>query len=332
METYFARLVWNRDGWRLPSGQIARGEHGTYVGRRDFGHEEWLNRSEWIVDGWRYGYVEGVGRSPRLCGKKINIILFAIKPSKERVFVGKVTSAEVLTEAEAKRGHTAFRHSGWIKEMIAELEERLGRAPWFRRDISKPGTFANIRFRPSAMKMLSSPVSIPVGHVLQTFSRYKLMAARPADERQYRDTTKRSAMKGLKAVQPHARRAVEATVIDPVEARMQNELRQLLEAEHGKHAVQAEKDFIDIQVTIGARNVLIEMKSAVEARRAIRQRLGQLVDYAYFGRPSANSELVIVGRGRIQGQESRFIATLTKRFQLPIRYIQYVPGNRRFKL
>src|SRR6266404_6340773 len=85
--------------------------------------ERVCTKSAWIVDGWRYGYVEGVGRSPRLCGKKINLILFAIKPSKERVFVGKVTSAEVLTEAEAKRGHTAFCHARWIKEMIAELEE-----------------------------------------------------------------------------------------------------------------------------------------------------------------------------------------------------------------
>ena len=54
---YFARVTWNRDGWRTPSGQIPRGEKGTYVVRQGFGHEEWLGRREWTVDGWRYGYI-----------------------------------------------------------------------------------------------------------------------------------------------------------------------------------------------------------------------------------------------------------------------------------
>jgi hypothetical protein len=48
-----ARVTWNRDGWRLPSGFIPRSESGTYVGSHGYGHEEWLNRSAWILKGLR---------------------------------------------------------------------------------------------------------------------------------------------------------------------------------------------------------------------------------------------------------------------------------------
>src|SRR5215208_3900809 len=89
-----ARVTWNRDGWRLPSGFIPRSESGTYVGSHGYEHEEWLNRSEWTVKGWRYAYVEGVSRAgDNLRGQTIDLLLFSIKPSKRRVVVGYISQA-----------------------------------------------------------------------------------------------------------------------------------------------------------------------------------------------------------------------------------------------
>src|SRR5271169_5965535 len=138
METYFARVTWSWDDWQLPSGHRARGEHGTYVAKRGYGHEEWLNRAEWVVDGWRYGFIQGVGWSPRLRGKKIGLILFAIKPNKERVFVGRIKVAEVLDEEVARAAVAQYKRQGWIRQMTREVDERAGNAVRFKRSVTDP--------------------------------------------------------------------------------------------------------------------------------------------------------------------------------------------------
>lgn len=331
MDTYFARLTWNRDNWRHPSGYIPRGEQGTYVARQGYGHEEWLNRSEWVLDGWRYGFVEGAGRSPRLVGTKVRLILFSINPNKERVFVGEIRSVEVLTEGQAKVAHRGFRREGWVARMIAELEEQIGPAKRFRRAVRGAQGVANIRFRPTALRMFDPPVPIAPGHVLRRFSRYLMIAVPPASEKRYREAT-RAAMRGFKSTTLRKRRAVLHTRVDPIEARMQNEVRQLLEDRLGRVAVQAEKDFVDLQVRSGRTTTLIEFKSATDPRKAIRQALGQLLDYAYFKDAKSQSNLVVVGRGSPGVRDRRFVNTLRERLRMPIRYKQYVIGSRRFEL
>ncbi len=331
MDTYFARLTWNRDKWRHPSGFIPRGEHGTYVGRQGYGHEEWLNRSEWILDGWRYGYVEGAGRSPRLVGSTVRLILFSINPNKERVFVGEIRSAEILAEAQAEVAHQRFRREGWIARMIAELEQQIGPAKTFRRDVAGAQGVANIRFRPNDLRMFDPPVAVPSGHVLRGFSRYRMMAAPQRAEKRYREVT-RGAMRGLKSTTVRERRAVLRTEVDPIEARMQNEVRQLLEGRLGRAAVHAEKDFVDLRVTSGRMPTLIEFKSATDSRKAIRQALGQLLDYAYFNDGKSQSNLVVVGRGPLGVREAQFVKTLHERFRMRISYRQYVIGSKQFKL
>jgi hypothetical protein len=331
MDTYFARLTWNRDNWRRPSGFIARGEHGTYVAKQGYGHEEWLNRAEWVQDGWRYGYIEGASRSPRLIGSKVRLILFSINPSKEHVFVGEIPSAELLTDDDAKAAHKAFRRHGWIAQMIAELEQQIGPAKTFRRQIAGAAGVANIRFRAGGLRMFDAPVPIPAGHVLRRYSRYMLMAAPQRAEVRYREATRR-AMLALKSTSVRTRDATLETRVDPVEARMQNEIRQLLERRLGRAAVQAEKDFVDLQVKQGGTVTIIEFKSATDSRKAIRQALGQLLDYAYFNDSGWQPRLLVVGRGVLSAKAERFIKTLRGRFRVPITYKQYVLGSGQFDL
>jgi hypothetical protein len=73
-----------------------------------------------------------------------------------------------------------------------------------------------------------------------------------------------------------------------------------------------EENFADLKVTAGQRVVLIEVKSDPRPRSAIRQALGQLLEYA--SRCAEDGELVtdrvVAGPGELQEGDARFLQHL----------------------
>lgn len=58
------RMAYNSSGWQHPTGDARREEaSGTYNSDNGFGHEDWLFRSEWQIEGWRYAFLQGVNKS-----------------------------------------------------------------------------------------------------------------------------------------------------------------------------------------------------------------------------------------------------------------------------
>src|SRR4051812_8964034 len=99
LDTYITRIAWNGHNWEKPSGLAARMETGTYVTRARFGHEEWLNRDAWHINGWRYGFLQGVNKAwNKRQNERMNIRLFAINPASERVYVGEIRNAQIIDE------------------------------------------------------------------------------------------------------------------------------------------------------------------------------------------------------------------------------------------
>lgn len=51
-------IVWNEDGYRWPSGNIAT---SGYTKDHGYGHEEWNGRDDWVWDGWKVFHTEAKG-------------------------------------------------------------------------------------------------------------------------------------------------------------------------------------------------------------------------------------------------------------------------------
>ena len=139
-------------------------------------------------------------------------------------------------------------------------------------------------------------------------------------------------MDRLRASSVTMRRPVGPTAVDPVEARMENEVREILERRFGRRAVQAQKDYVDLRVINGSKSILIELKSSSDARTAIRQAIGQLLDYAFFKDGASRSELIVVGQGHLSSKAARFLAVLRRRFRIPLQYRRYLVGSMQFRL
>lgn len=69
---YLTRLCYNTDNWKKPSGVASAKEiKSSHTSKFGFGHEEWLFRDDWVIDGWRYAFVQGVNKSRKRLLRKV---------------------------------------------------------------------------------------------------------------------------------------------------------------------------------------------------------------------------------------------------------------------
>jgi len=128
-------------------------------------------------------------------------------------------------------------------------------------------------------------------------------------------------------------RAARLVKVERTEAKMEEEIKRALEKQYGEKTVEAQRDFRDLVLTTANRRALLEIKASQDARQAIRDAFGQVLDYAYFNtRLRKNSELFIIGRGAPTPETQGYLSHLRKRFGLMVNYRHYKIGSHRLAL
>jgi hypothetical protein len=64
-----------------------------------------LFRSEWLIDGWRYAFLQGVNKSySKLvkAGQPVDLTLFTIQPDKKRRYAASIQGVECLNDQQAE--------------------------------------------------------------------------------------------------------------------------------------------------------------------------------------------------------------------------------------
>ena len=57
--SYITRLTWNSNNWNLPSGFSNKSvKNENYETDSGFGWEEWLFNSNYVLDGYQYGFIQ----------------------------------------------------------------------------------------------------------------------------------------------------------------------------------------------------------------------------------------------------------------------------------
>ena len=93
-----------------------------------------------------------------------------------------------------------------------------------------------------------------------------------------------------------------------------------MEKEFGKASVKAESNYRDLKLTTPHRRALIEIKANEDARLAIREAFGQLLEYAYFDPADRDNgdQLYIVGQGPMTPEAEDFLSHISSRFGLNV--------------
>jgi hypothetical protein len=172
-----ARISYNSKGWRWPIGDARKSEMSdTYNRKHGFGHEDWLFRDEWQIDGWRYAFIEGVNKIHRRrveAGEPIDLTLFTIQPDKRRRYVATIRAVECLNDQQAEDALHAFQDRGWYRAMLDELETAGGNAAAFG-DAQWAKHILNVRFRLENMTLFGPNEFIQADDPVMRLSRYML--------------------------------------------------------------------------------------------------------------------------------------------------------------
>lgn len=84
---------------------------------------------------------------------------------------------------------------------------------------------------------------------------------------------------------------------------------------------------MDIVVEGQASRLLLEIKSGANARRAIREALGQILEYRYFALPDAKKTKLVIIAPCSDPQADAYLARLRETFKLPIYFCCFSEGD-----
>lgn len=318
---YLARVCWNSQGWRCATGEARALESpSSFVAKIGFGHEEWLFNQLLTIDGWRYGFLEPVhSHRAHHEGEIIDVGLYAIDPDKRRCWVGRIHRAEILTEEEARVATAAFEKRGLLEQMRTEVTALKGSTATLKPDV-EGFTLFNIRFRPEHLEVADPPEPLPRTHRVWDLNRYNLNSADSADF----GGAPSAGTRKLRPEEFDPRNPVGPTPITALHNKIQNRLFGLLQKRYGEDAVVLEKAHVDIVVEHPDLYAFIEVKSDPEARLALRNAIGQLLEYAWYEQLAGQRrpELIVAAPAPLTPAARSYLARLREKEGLKIHYVQ----------
>lgn len=318
---YLARICFNQSGWTRPDGSaVGMESDATFYGQHGHGHEEWLFRSEWQIDGWQYGFLQGVNNGgPRFQGSnELNdVTLFTLTP--ERRYVAVIRDLECLSIKQSDAVFKAFEEKGWLAQMRKEVEEAGGENAGIA-----SFEWLNVRFRLAQVEWFPAQTFASPGDYVHQLKRYQ-MNTTPAGvvvPAPGSSPAKRKSIAGELNTDNYYRRGTAGRDCTPEHKMMQNSLARQLREEFPQGKVLVEHNFVDVMLETDDERVLYEIKSDLSTRTVMRLAMGQLLEYA-FRVPNEDKRalrLVMVGRAALDELDRAYLDYLCTRFELPLEY------------
>lgn len=328
---YVTRLAYNSTGWQRPAQDSGAKESGkSFRNENGFGHEDWLFRNEWIIDGWRYGFVQGVNNSRSKLlklGIPFDLRLFAMFGKGDRRYVAEIRDAECLSDDEAKDAVAEFKRRGWLRDMREEIKNAGGNVGAL--DSQKWAPFIlNMRFRLENQNRFAPSIPVTADDPISEIKRYTLcsLANLASKEARSNGAPKAGAKRGSIAdpsTTAHSRFLKQRLLnVTPEHAHMQKLLMKQLRTEFPSADIRREAECVDVVMVNKGETVLFEIKSDLSPLTVVRQAFGQIMEYAFH--PSRTHKtpvrLVIVGRSPLAGDDLLYFDSIKSRFALPVEY------------
>ena len=333
-----ARICWNNNYWVSPSGRLGKsGDKKSYEFITGFGHEEWNFDTDKVVDGYVYGFLQQCNNKTDIHKDAIyNISFYSIEKinsyKNKKWWLGRINSVEVITENESKRVYNIYKKNGWLREMEADLRKLNLDLTAFK-ETSKD-TFFNIRFKIFDMQLLDEPMGIEKKDPAIPSFYYNLL-------NKTQDPNLAKAISNTFIFKPGHNPGKNKTVTKSKGGKkdkslfhneMQTKIFLLLEANYKKGNVGTENDLgyqtkVDIVVKDKNGFVFYEIKTSQTAKAAIREAIGQILEYAFWPDKKYAKKLVIIAPPTPTSDAKIYIKRLRKEFSLPIYYQQFDVKN-----
>lgn len=336
IETRIAKLCWNENYWRFPSGTVGKSNDAKSFERRyGYGHEEWIFDYSKTIKGYHHSYLQSVQKFyGAYAGRVFDIYFWAHDSSRGKsVWIGKIKNVHVISEEEAEAAYAIYRRNGWNIEMMNQIEAVNADSKRFRRYESNPIFIFNISFRPENATVFSD--RYPVENFQQAIGTYRQQLVKAkrnfrietASEEERRFSFDPGKKKKF-LTRRLATRVKKRILIDPLHDKIQDELFDTLAEEYGEEKVGWENNtgldtHIDITLRRGNRYALYEIKSYPSVRISLREAMGQLFEYAFYPKAIDVDELIIVSAADAKPNDLKYLQHLRAVTGLKIFYQKY---------
>lgn len=332
METIVQRICWNSRGWQIPSGSAY--EKG-FPSQKGFGHEEWNFQLEDSFEDYVYGYTYTKPAEAKVnkSGGKFRIVFFSIHPeTKERFVVGIYHAAEFIPEDAYDLLFKYFGEQGIFERRAEELH-----------DASEAFTLKEaLREVKNSVKKRWLSVRCPISQI-ETFDQYPLLDTItgsqsvghrftrftyltrdfPQNNAPHGESTRQAdhaTTQGPLAEDSYYREsAAKLRIIVRRHSKLSNDFCRWLKKEHGIEARQ-EQQRVDVRFSYDNKSALAELKVCygVGTTKAMREALGQLLEYNHYPKRVAADLWLIVLDDQPSKKDQRFIDLLRKERSLPV--------------
>jgi hypothetical protein len=335
MITVLQRVCWNDKFWKLPSGKTS--DSGN-PGKHGLGNEEWNFCKEdafgGYVFGWLYWQVKKVAK------QHMDILFWTIRPpKKEWLIVGAYHDATLATDDDLLKLHSFFTKKGVYDRRWAEAVsavERLDHKTYVKKH--PPATAKDLRFKCPVDKVEIfqpyRPYSVLPKRLQSKNARFKnptilkesitkflkIAAAKSQPELEYLSSPL------LEDVYPRATPA-SLKIITPRHKALCNKFISWLDST-GRTVLGREKDRVDVEFRDGKSLCRAELKVCygMTTTAAIREAMGQLLEYNYYGWRTPADRWFIVLDSEPSNDDVKYVRTLGTKKLLPL-FLCWKSGN-----
>lgn len=335
-EKKIARICWNSFGWTKPSGYRGKSKNkNSFEYQYGFGHEEWLLDTTKVINGHHYGFLQAVGQHyDKYVGQNFDVFLYAIDSETQcRWWLGRICNLTVIDPDEQSRIALEYRRLGWLNEMEQQLNQVRNSNDDLPFDRNLLVTF-NIKFKIDDLLLQDPPISFDKDDVAVSSNYYNLLNF----------ITEPKSVRGLKPFQfrPGHKPGKTSTSggyegkskdIDLAEKRMQTDIFNYLCTVHGKKNVGTEQlTGYGTAIDIVVKNInkadkttftFYELKVSDSPLKAIRNALGQLLEYCYFPKECRADCLIIVSHHKITNEMREYLDTLRNSLAVSVFYQRF---------
>lgn len=326
------RICWNTRGWQFPSGSTHEKGFPEEYG---FGHEEWNFQVSDVWNGFVFPYTYLTPQQKILDqnGGKFNIGFFTRHQERKKwLFLGIHHNAELIADDEYKEIIKSFKDNGVFERRADELFHATSKFKT-RKAALKEVTdafrvpYVRIKTPVANLEVFSQPVSIdkPANNRFKSFTY--------VDHFPYREFGSGDIEKpGSALVEDgyYRESASKLKIIIPKHNKLSNEFSAWLLGK-GVSARQ-EENYIDILFEVDGVEYIAELKIVygVGATKAIREAIGQLLEYNYYPGRMKKSEWMIVLDQQPSQSDREYMSSLIEERQLPLRLGWQVEGGFEF--
>ena len=153
------RICWNSNEWKNPSGAIGKSnDQNSFEVERGYGHEEWLQDFDKLIDGFKYSFLQGLNTKNHCHQGEIYSIWLYTMQNQRKICIGKINNAECLTQVQASEAVSQYRKKSWFNEMANDLDILDINSSLI---IENEALFNfNVRFKPEDFEKYARPIDI----------------------------------------------------------------------------------------------------------------------------------------------------------------------------